>query len=445
MGKSRGVIFAKTISNVFLLFSFCRGGQAAYAARSVIALLLVAGAPLQASQSNYPFSVESVAANGMHRIVAKNLGPSAVSIKVSLVDSMNTAADRSFPIFAVVSPSGGTLHLAELRPAIAGMGSSFRFESTWILGDLNARQGSDAIYRWPFKDGETFRIGQSPGGPITTHTDAQSGNAVDIDLPQGAPIVAARDGTVIHVEAGQIYGAKTPEMLSKANEVRIRHLDGTIASYAHLAFGGVYVYPGQRVSAGDPIGLAGSTGYSSGPHLHFAIQTVERFGDELKLVSLPFQFYVGNPPVAFPPRYGLLATANYSGPSQAPQTEPAILAARSQIPAEPTGVTISFAVPAPVKQFVSGVPIWQWIAGSGALLLLVAFFGRNQSSGANRARIEPAFFASNGSAYRALLAACGGNELQASRLIRYEFSLEAGLDHEEAASRALYRLRRDRH
>jgi len=60
------VIFAKTISNVFLLFGVCREALGAFAARLVIALLLVSGAPLQAAQSNYPFSVENVAANGRH-------------------------------------------------------------------------------------------------------------------------------------------------------------------------------------------------------------------------------------------------------------------------------------------------------------------------------------------------------------------------------------------
>ena len=71
------------------------------------------------------------------------------------------------------------------------------------------------------------------------------------------PIIAARAGVVIDTEANQIYGGQSPDMMSKANAVRIQHVDGTIALYAHLAHGGVYVYPGQRVTVGTQIGLAG--------------------------------------------------------------------------------------------------------------------------------------------------------------------------------------------
>jgi murein DD-endopeptidase MepM/ murein hydrolase activator NlpD len=54
--------------------------------------------------------------------------------------------------------------------------------------------------------------------------------------------------------------------------VRILHDDGSMAVYAHLREGGVWVRQGQRVHAGQTIGLSGNTGYTSGPHLHFAIE-----------------------------------------------------------------------------------------------------------------------------------------------------------------------------
>ena len=335
---------------------------------------------------NYPFSVETEREGDGHRIVAHNNGPAPVSVKITITDSQNISPDRPLPVYAVVAPGGGTLYLAHIRPAIAGNGYSFRTQSSWILGDFNARQSPDAIYRLPYQDSMTFRIGQAPGGPITTHTAPDSQYAVDIGMPQGTPIVAARDGVVIYTEANQIYGGQSPDMMTKANEVRIQHIDGTIAIYAHLAYGGVYVYPGQKVVAGTQIGLAGSTGYSSGPHLHFAVQTVDRTGNGLAMVSLPFQFYVGNPAVAFSPQFGMIAKADYSSPGQVPGTEDLVqIAANAAQPTTPA--TVASGNPEMVMSdeshtsaypFLNSIPAWMWIGGFVVVMLLFILFDKGK-------------------------------------------------------------------
>ena len=178
-------------------------------------------------------------------------------------------------------------------------------------GDFRAATGLEVLYRLPFRDGSAFSIGQTAGGFITTHTTAETQYAVDLQLPEGTPVVAAREGVVIYTQAGQSEGGPRPELLTKANEIRIRHADGTIAIYAHLAHDGVFVRPGQRVAAGDEIGLSGSTGFTGGPHLHFAVLAETHSGGGLSIVSLPFRFYVGSPPVPFSPQYGQLVRADY--------------------------------------------------------------------------------------------------------------------------------------
>lgn len=294
-----------------------------------LAICFFCQAAIPGQNDNYPFSIDNEKTPNGHRLVAHNAGPAPVSVKVSIVDAQYISSDRQFPFYVVVPPGGGTLFLGEIRPAISGVGYTFRTQYTWTLGDFNAAQSPDALYRLPYRDGTTFRIGQSPGGPITTHSSPDSQFAVDITMPEGTPVLAAREGTVIYTEANQVYGAQVPDMMGKANEVRIQHVDGTFAVYAHLAHGGVYVYPGQRVIAGQQIGLAGSTGYSSGPHLHFAVQTVRKTNDKIETVSLPFHFYVGNPPVAFAPQFNLLAKADYAGPASAPGFEQPIQVVRA--------------------------------------------------------------------------------------------------------------------
>ena len=80
-------------------------------------------------------------------------------------------------------------------------------------------------------------------------------------------------------------GTDRKKFMDKANHVRIVHPDGTMALYAHLDLASVSVRPGARVRAGQKIARSGNTGFSSGPHLHFAIQ--QNIG--MKLISLPFR------------------------------------------------------------------------------------------------------------------------------------------------------------
>ena len=84
---------------------------------------------------------------------------------------------------------------------------------------------------------------------------------IDIAAPTGTPIHAAADGVV--VSAGWNRGGY-------GNLVDIRHADGTMTRYAHNSK--IVVKKGQQVQQGQRISLMGSTGFSTGPHLHFEIR-----------------------------------------------------------------------------------------------------------------------------------------------------------------------------
>lgn len=103
-----------------------------------------------------------------------------------------------------------------------------------------------------------------PSGAVTSCFGPRWGRlhaGIDRAAPQGTPVVAAGSGTV--VTAGSVYGGYGVSVL-------IQHSDGTSTHYAHLA--AATVRPGQRVVAGQPIGAEGSTGRSTGPHLHFEVR-----------------------------------------------------------------------------------------------------------------------------------------------------------------------------
>ena len=84
---------------------------------------------------------------------------------------------------------------------------------------------------------------------------------IDIAAPVGTPILAAASGVVEYSQWNDGgYG----------NMIDIRHADGTITRYAHM--NELYVKEGQTVGQGQLIGAMGSTGFSTGPHLHFEIR-----------------------------------------------------------------------------------------------------------------------------------------------------------------------------
>lgn len=88
--------------------------------------------------------------------------------------------------------------------------------------------------------------------------------AVDLACPSGTPIKAAASGKVVRVSPGYSGGY--------GNLVVIQHPNGMITFYAHMLNGSFKVSLGQHVDEGQVIGLVGSTGRSTGPHLHFEVR-----------------------------------------------------------------------------------------------------------------------------------------------------------------------------
>ena len=289
--------------------------------RIAAVVLLLAWLACAGAQEKYPIAIEAPREEGGATLWARNDGPAPVSIVVRLTAAQNVQTDAALPLVAVVPPRE-RLRLARITAADRKQGWRYGYSWTWRLGAYTARHDPNAAYRVPWMDGRTFRIGQAPGGRITTHTTAQSREAIDVTMPEGTPIVAARAGVVVRVSQGFSEGGTDESMRSKANVVSVLHDDGTLGEYVHFMNQGVAVRTGEVVEAGKLLGYAGSTGYSSGPHLHFAILRVVRTGDALDYVSVPFSFYVGRPPHVFAPISGMLVPAEYRSPGFAPGFAP---------------------------------------------------------------------------------------------------------------------------
>jgi murein DD-endopeptidase MepM/ murein hydrolase activator NlpD len=183
-----------------------------------------------------------------------------------------------------------------------------------------ASAGAEILYRVPWADGLSFMFTQVPGGRITSHFTKATLHAVDIARPEGVPIVAAREGFVEALQAQHGATSNEEPLTYEGNFVRVRHVDGSAAIYAHLKHRGITVAVGESVGVGQLLGYSGATGDVEEPHLHFAVTRVQKNSSGWEEeVSLPVKFYIGVPPVAFSPRAALRVTANYSGPADAPR------------------------------------------------------------------------------------------------------------------------------
>ncbi|MFG3226474.1 M23 family metallopeptidase [Kitasatospora sp. NPDC048194] len=106
----------------------------------------------------------------------------------------------------------------------------------------------------------------NPYGVANSGYAAGYHTGVDFAVRPGTPVLAVGSATVVSAGWDGAYG----------KEVVLRLADGHFAQYAHLS--ALSVRAGAHVSAGERVGLSGSTGNSTGPHLHFEIRTSNRYG-----------------------------------------------------------------------------------------------------------------------------------------------------------------------
>lgn len=160
------------------------------------------------------------------------------------------------------------------------------YQFKYLAGDPSASHRPGGAYRAPFAIASNYPVTQA-FPQVATHTTPDSHYAVDLAMPIGTDIFAARDGVVFDVASNNFTGGLDPERDGpNANVVRVMHDDGTYAIYAHLNTNTIRVRPGDYVRRGEYIADSGNTGYTSGPHLHFAV--VRNAG--MRIVSVPVTF-----------------------------------------------------------------------------------------------------------------------------------------------------------
>jgi murein DD-endopeptidase MepM/ murein hydrolase activator NlpD len=215
--------------------------------------------------------------------------PVEIELRLDRLDNAGGVPDK--PIRWVLPPRS-KIRLVTLAPLDASKPMHYKAKLRTALGDPRLLPQR---YEYPLPwSGGPFRLTQGANGRYS-HFTAKGRYAMDIAMPEGTPILAARAGMVVRIENHQSGRGNNPS----GNFVRILHDDGTMGVYLHLMRQSVTVQEGQRAEVGSQIARSGNTGNSTGAHLHFVVQ--RNVG--LALESIPYEF---NQPVGSLPNFAVV-------------------------------------------------------------------------------------------------------------------------------------------
>lgn len=242
------------------------------------------------SYSQYRVKTGDTISEISHRFGLKN-----ISTLISVNEIDNTRLLRSGQTLKIPSMDG-VLHIADSGDSLEGISARYgvTVEDILDVNDLTEAAlnvGQKLFIPGAVMDkqalrkalGELFAKPLSCSYRITSYFGpradpftgvASSHTGIDMAVPQGTPIKAAMGGKIAAVGFTNVYGYY----------VIINHENGYQTLYAHMLRKSP-VNVGQRVSQGEQIGLVGSTGYSTGPHLHFTVYKNGKLIDPLSVLK----------------------------------------------------------------------------------------------------------------------------------------------------------------
>lgn len=209
--------------------------------------------------------------------IAERFGVSQDAI-ISFNDIQNTRALRPGQLLKVPSMAG-ILYTAKEGDSVESVAASFEIDANGIieanrllrpelparkvvflpdarLPSFKLREINGDLFRWPVRGWVTSRFGWR-NDPFSGNRSFHNG--LDVGAAMGTPILAAMEGRV----------AETGYSSTLGNYVLLAHHSGWSSFYGHMS--SVSVKAGQYVNLGSKIGAVGSTGYSTGPHVHFSV------------------------------------------------------------------------------------------------------------------------------------------------------------------------------
>jgi murein DD-endopeptidase MepM/ murein hydrolase activator NlpD len=258
------------------------GTGAALKAKYEVASMFAIKATLEFENANYRAATEQLAG----QIMALQTAMSDLGAKAALDPSLQNSMDK-LPAIVKSRAMGGPTAAAALTSMAPGLSSP---ENTFALlkdllqglesrlqtvrSDVDKRNQLAAATPsiWPTHGWLSSSMGNR-ADPLTGEKDFHPG--LDISADKGGPVYSTADGKVTHAASAGNYG----------NLVIVDHGYGLETRYGHLS--AFKVTQGQKVKRGDLLGLVGSTGRTTGSHLHYEVRASGRILNPLQLLLNP--------------------------------------------------------------------------------------------------------------------------------------------------------------
>ena len=258
------------------------GTGAALKAKHDVATMFATKATLEFENTNYRAATEQLAG----QIMALQTAMSDLGAKAALDPSLQNSMDKLPAVVksrAMGGPTAATA-LTSMAPGLTSPENTFALLKD-LLNGLDSRLQSvrsDVDKRnqlaaatpsiWPTHGWLSSSMGNR-ADPLTGEKDFHPG--LDISADKGDPVYSTADGKVTHASSAGNYG----------NLVIVDHGYGLETRYGHLSVFKIAV--GQKVKRGDLLGLVGSTGRTTGPHLHYEVRANGRILNPLQLLLNP--------------------------------------------------------------------------------------------------------------------------------------------------------------
>ncbi len=234
--------------------------------QQILLLLLLSFAP-KTERINPPQKVKvyDIQKDKSVEVYCENNSDQIQSVKIKC-QLTGMSPSKKFPMIVILKPHSTKL-LSVLKPKQSARNYFYKYSYEFVDGNVNANHDNSYVYNLSFQKGHSYILGQGYNGRYSHHNS----NSLDFNMDVGTPVHAMRGGKVVYVVEKNKKGCASSRCAKYANQVKIRHSDGTYADYYHLKHNGVVVHNGDIVKKGQLIAYSGNTGWTSGPHLHVKI------------------------------------------------------------------------------------------------------------------------------------------------------------------------------